>query len=65
LLCASSSFRTDALLKIGRALRCTAGPLAQALDLARLGEDEQRENCDAQQRCESGNRSDLGQFARE
>jgi hypothetical protein len=65
LLCASSSFRADALLEIGCALRRAAGPLAQALDLARLREDEQRENRDAQQRCESGDRADLGEFARE
>jgi hypothetical protein len=65
LLCSGSSLCAHALLEIGRALRCAAGPLAQTLDLARLREDEQRENCDAQQRCESGDRADLGEFARE
>ena len=38
--------RAHALLELGGALGGAAGPLAQALELARLGEDEQRQHRD-------------------
>ena len=51
----------DALLLFGRPLGGAAGPLAQALDLARLREDEQREDRDAHDRGECGDRAYLGE----
>jgi hypothetical protein len=54
----------DALLGLGGALRSAAGPLAQAAQLARLGEDEQRENGDTEQGGERSDRADLRDFAR-
>jgi hypothetical protein len=50
-----------ALLEIGGALRCTAGPFAQPLELAGLGEEQQRQNRDPDQRGERRDRSDLGE----
>ena len=42
LLDPGGSGHADALLEVSGALRCAAGPLTQPLELARLGEDEQR-----------------------
>jgi len=51
-----------ALLGLHRALGRTSGPLAQAPDLARLREDEQRQDGDPQQRREGDDRADLREF---
>jgi hypothetical protein len=52
------------LLEVGGALRSAPRPLTQALELAGLREDEQRQNCDAHQCGERRDRSDLGERAR-
>ena len=55
---------SHALLQLGGALRGAARPLAQALELARLREDEQREDRDPGQRRERRDRTDLGKRVR-
>jgi hypothetical protein len=55
----------DSLLEVSGALGCPAGPLAQALELACLGEDEQRQDRDTHEGSERGNGADLGERARE
>jgi hypothetical protein len=64
LLDACSGLGADALLVLGGPLRRTAGPLAQPLQLAGLGEDQQRQHRDPQQRGEGRDRADLGDRAR-
>ena len=54
----------DALLQFGGALRGAPGPLAQALQLARLREDEQREDRNPHQRDERRDRTDLRERVR-
>jgi hypothetical protein len=56
--------RRDALLEIGRPLRRAASPLAQPLELASLGEDEQGQDRDADERGERCDCPDLGERAR-
>jgi hypothetical protein len=53
------------LFLFGRALRGAPGPLAQALELAGLREDQQREDRDAEQRGEGRDRTDLRERARQ
>jgi hypothetical protein len=64
LLDAYSSRGRDALLELGRALGRAAGPLTQPLELASLGEDEQGEDRNADQRGERCDCPDLGERAR-
>jgi hypothetical protein len=54
----------DALLEVGRPLGRAAGPLTQPLELACLGEDEQRQDRDTDQRGERRDCPDLGERAR-
>jgi hypothetical protein len=54
-----------ALFGFRRALGSTSGPLAQTLDLARLGEHEQREHRDPKQRREGHYRTHLGERVRD
>jgi hypothetical protein len=56
---------THALLELGGALGCASSPLAQALNLARLGEGEQRHDRDARQRRERRYRANLGERVRQ
>jgi hypothetical protein len=53
-----------ALLQFSRTLRRASGPLAQALELARLREDEQRKDRDPAQRGEGRDRTDLRERVR-
>jgi hypothetical protein len=55
----------DPLLEIGRALGGAAGPLAQALELARLREGQQRQRGDADHGHEGSECADLGDCVRE
>jgi hypothetical protein len=59
------SDRADPLLELRRALGRAAGPLAQALELAGLGERQQRQHRDADQRDEGRYRADLGERVRQ
>jgi hypothetical protein len=62
---ASGGLGADALLHLRGALGCSPCPLAQALDLTRLGKGQQRKQCDPQQRCEASDRAYLGKGARQ
>jgi hypothetical protein len=55
----------DFLLGVGGALGSASGPIAQASDLARLREDQQRQHGDPQQGGEGDDRPDLREFARD
>jgi hypothetical protein len=62
---AGGGLGADALLHLGGTLGGTSGPLPQALDLARLGESQQRQQRDPEQSGEAGNRPHLGEGARQ
>ena len=62
---ASGGLGADALLHIGGTLGRTPRPLSQTLDLTRLGEGQQRQQRDPQQRGEAGDRAYLGKGARQ
>jgi hypothetical protein len=55
--------RGDFLLCLGGALGSATGPIAQASDLARLREDQQRQHGDPHQGGEGDDRPDLREFA--